>query len=109
MSNTIMKLAPTLWIVLALCLIVFGSSLYVIRASCYNRTVAEVTKQQLSDRNKDCKPSIDVSLTTKKLASHIYFSLMFVIPILLFITFVLSFKQRADKRDEEDQLTGHNS
>lgn len=92
-----MKPASILWIILLACIVVFSSSLYVVRASCYNRTIAEITKQQLSDRNKDCKPSLDVSLATKQLASHIYFTFMFIIPILFFVCFVVSFKQRAKR------------
>lgn len=101
-----MKPASILWIILLACIVVFSSSLYVIRSSCYNRTVAEITKQQLSDRNKDCKPSLNVSLEAKQLASHIYFSLMFIIPILIFVCFVISFKQRAKRildNNEKDQ------
>lgn len=98
-----MKPASILWIVLLACMVVFCSSLYVIRATCYNRTVAEITKQELSDRNKDCKPTLNVSLTAQKMASHLYFTLMFVIPVLFFVCFVVSFKQRA-KRVEDDTL-----
>lgn len=99
-----MKPASILWIILLAFVVVFSSSLYVIRATCYNRTVAEITKQQLSDRNKDCKPSLDVSLTVQKMASHIYFSLMFIIPVLFFVCFVVSFKQRAKRVEDDDKV-----
>lgn len=99
-----MKLASILWIVFVIGFAIQGSSLYIIRASCYNRTVAEITKQQLSDRNKDCKPRIDVSLMTQKLASHVYFTGMFILPALFFICFVMTLKQRATRKDKEVQI-----
>lgn len=103
-----MKIIVTLWIILIVSFTAQCAALYVIRSSCYNQTIAEETKQEISLKRGVCEPTLDVSLPVKKAVFNFYLSAIYVLPALFFICVVLTLKLRAKRRNQtnkEDQNT----
>lgn len=88
-------LTMVLWLLLIIGLFAYGSSLYLIRSSCYNQTIARETHQEISYKHGICVPTIELDKESKKLALKTNFTLMYILPMLFFLCVISSFKTRA--------------
>lgn len=93
-------LTIVLWLLLLIGLFAYGRSLYLIRSSCYNQTIAHETHQEISYKHGICVPTIQLDDDSKKLALNTNFTLMFILPGLFFVCVVCSFKTRARRRED---------
>ncbi|UYZ85056.1 hypothetical protein MTZ49_05735 [Entomomonas sp. E2T0] len=95
------RLTIALWVILVVGFTTQCFALYMIRSSCYNQTIAQETKQEISLKRGVCEPKLELSLKTKQMAFHYYMSLIYILPALFFICVVLTFKLRAQRRNKE--------
>lgn len=95
------RLTIALWVILIVGFTTQCVALYMIRSSCYNQTIAQETKQEISLKRGVCEPKLELSLAIKRMAFHYYMTLIYILPALFFICVVLTFKLRASRRNQE--------
>lgn len=96
-------LTMVLWLLLLIGMFAYGRSLYLIRSSCYNQTIAHETGQQISYKHGICVPTIELDDDSKKLALKTNFTLMYILPMLFFLCVVCTFKTRARRLKQLDK------